>query len=214
MCPSFETVEQEVGLRYLCQTFLAPVACLLEKESLSDAMQDEKIRQYFGNTLMHEVLSFDEVKKSDDAIILMCKMLEDSAVAPLTDTLLETCIFDFKTYLFKHLNVDNKGLIFSLACLVMIFSNTKKTQGVYTVIGAQKKEVPLQKDHEALLAFSKLSCDMPSESLAYAVIYDTALWEKSLDDKEEVAHLLSKYIFDLQIIGPQQALFTFNKNKY
>ena len=72
---------------------------------------------------------------------------------------------------------ENRSL--ALAAMILMYAGARWEDGAYrTELGGEA--VVLHDDPEALLSFSRLSPDMPAESLAYACLADRALWGMDL----------------------------------
>ena len=59
---------------------------------------------------------------------------------------------------------------------------------------------------QILFSFSRLSCDMSPEALAYAVLSDRAIWDRDLRDVPGLEDLVAAQLRDLQLLGLREAL--------
>ena len=57
-----------------------------------------------------------------------------------------------------------------------------------------------------MFSFSRLSCDMPPESVAYAVLSDRAIWEEDLRDIPGLEDTIAGQLRDLQLLGLMEAV--------
>ena len=204
--PAFSVVNSEVLLRAQCETFLCAPAVLLKKETIADCMADDALRAYFGRTLKDELLPGRRRDGREEAVILTCRALETRAISPTSDSLTDGLIGRFQTHLLPALTGRARGLCFSLACATMLFCGAKRVGDGYEIIGSQGDKRVLLTEPEALYAFSRLSPDMPADSLAYAVLSDDALWGRDLRGIEGLADTLEDTLRDLQILGLARAL--------
>ena len=64
----------------------------------------------------------------------------------------------------------------------------------------------VSEDEELLFSFSRLSCDMPAESLAYAALSDRAIWEEDLRAIPGLEEKITEQLRDLQLLGLAEAV--------
>ena len=57
-----------------------------------------------------------------------------------------------------------------------------------------------------MFSFSRLSCDMPPESLAYAALSDRAIWEEDLREIPGLEDTIASQLRDLQLLGLMEAI--------
>jgi hypothetical protein len=97
-------------------------------------------------------------------------------------------------------------LCMSLACLIMLFAGARREEdGRYTVL-KNGERCFVSEDEEILSSFSRLSCDMPPESLAYAALSDRAIWEEDLREIPGLEEMITEQLRDLQLLGLLDAL--------
>ena len=204
--PEFSVVNSEVLLKAQCETFLCAPAILFGRETIADCMADDALRPYFGRTLKDELMPLMHQDGREEAVILACRALETRAISPFSDTLADGLIGRFQAHLLPALSGDARGLCYSLACAVMLLCGAKRLENGYEIVGAKGDKLILTKDLEALSAFSRLSTDMPADTLAYAVLSDDTLWGRDLRGADGLADRLEKTLRDLQIVGPEEAL--------
>ena len=68
------------------------------------------------------------------------------------------------------------------------------------------KPYPVRDDPQVLSAFAHLSCDMPPESLAYAVLSDQEMWGEDLREIPGLEDMVTDQLRDLQLIGLRAAM--------
>lgn len=204
--PDFSVVNSEVVLRAQCEAFLCAPAILFGKETIAECMADDELRAYFGRTLKDELMEHMKKDGREEAVILTCRALETRAISPLSNNLADGLISRYGTLLLPYLTKNTKGLVFSLACMVMLFCGAKSVEDGYEIVGAKGEKLVLKQDQDKLRAFSRLSCDMPADSLAYAILSDDTLWESDLRARDGLPEALEDILRDLQITGPSGAL--------
>jgi len=202
----FRVVSLETRVRAACECVLAPLAVLFEKDTLADCMQDEIIRPFFGHTLQTELMPRFPSEGRDEAVIAACRILSAKPVSPSGDSLLNGLIGRFGLHVVPALQKDTPGLVLSAAALVMLFSGIRRGPDGYEAVGASGAMVPLHEDEEALRSFSRLSCDMAADSLAYAVLSDKTIWDAELRQREGLEEALAAALQDIQLLGLQEAL--------
>ena len=97
-------------------------------------------------------------------------------------------------------------LAFGLAAAIMLCAGARANEaGEYEVLRGDARAV-LHDDPEILAAFSRLSHDMPAETLAYAALADRSVWG---DDLRQIDGLEMRVTYDLasiQRIGFRETL--------
>jgi len=97
-------------------------------------------------------------------------------------------------------------LTFSLAALIMMYAGARmNASGGYEGI-RDGQPYPIMDDVHVLSMFSHLSCDMPPEQLAYAVLADHSLWDRDLRCIPGLEDLLSSQLRDIQLLGIRAAM--------
>ena len=99
-----------------------------------------------------------------------------------------------------------RRLAFAVSALIMLYSGVRPDdQGVYTLAG-KDGSMPVLDRAEALQAFSRLSCDMPCEALAYAALSDCEIWGCDLREIEGLEELATEQLRDMQLLGVCEAM--------
>ena len=98
----------------------------------------------------------------------------------------------------------------SIACivlgLIMLFAGVRQEDdGRYAILKNGEKCF-VSEDEDILSSFSRLSCDMPPESLSYAVLSDRAIWDEDLREISGLEDLVTEQLRDLQLLGLLNAL--------
>ncbi len=198
---NFATVSSEVLLRAESECVLVPLGVLFEKETVAQVMADETLRPFFGLLLQNELMPLLPEEGRDDAVVNTCRVLSARAVSPRTDDRLDGLIGDFKSLLLPHIGTQTPLLLIVLSAVIMLFCGARKSGEHYTIIGWQGDNVPLKKDSDALYMFSRLSCDMQPDSLAYAVLSDEAVWGRDLRKTEGMEEAVTDILRDIQLLG-------------
>lgn len=66
--------------------------------------------------------------------------------------------------------------------------------------------MPVTEDARVLAAFARMSCDMPPESLAYAVLSDCEIWGGDLRGIAGLEEKVTAQLRDMQILGVREAM--------
>ena len=197
----FSTVSSEVLLRAQSECVLVPLGVLFEKETVAQVMADETLRPFFGLLLQNELMPLLPEAGRNEAVMNTCRVLSAKAISPRTDDRLDGLIGDFKSLLLPHISTKTPFLLIALCAVIMLFCGARKSGEHYTVIGWQGDNVPLKKDQDALYMFSRLSCDMSPDSLAYAVLSDEAVWGRDLRQIEGMEEAVTDILRDIQLLG-------------
>lgn len=193
------------GMEGALRAVMAPPAMLLGLDTVGAAMKDEALRLFLGHALLREIVPCQPVPRQEAAkqAAALCETLErEKADEPLRE---DATVTKWKTYVlplvkgYEAMEFELPPcLCFSLAALVMHFAGLRQEDGEYR--DAQGGGAPKEPE-EILLAFSALSCDMPPESLAYAVLADRELWGEDLRDVPGLEDRLTDLLRDLQLLG-------------
>lgn len=205
----FSVVNSELKVRVQSECILTPLGVLFEKDTLADCMADETIRPFFGRVLQRELMPLLPKDGRDEAVIAACRFLSQKAVPPACDEMLEGLIGRFSLHIIPALTADTPGLVKALAALVMLFSGIRRQTNGFELVGAKGDLLTLREDGEALCSFSRLSCDMAPESLAYAVLSDAELWGRDLREEDRLTDALTAALRDIQLTGLSETLKAF-----
>lgn len=194
---------------------IAPAAYLAGLNTVEDCMQDEGIRAFLGHALLHEIMPCIPLEKTDVDQLAMeiCGEMEAPALSRPLHALLQNGVRAWEKQALPILKKyeGREGLLppclcMGLAVLIMYFSGARRNaKGAYEGL-REGKSYLVQEEEEVLLAFSRLSPDMPPETLAYAVLSDQMIWEKDLREIDGLAEQLAAQLQDLQLLGLRQAM--------
>ena len=188
---------------------------LCGKDSFAQVMKDEELRNWIGRAFFDEILPSLRESREEiaPAVISTFERLEN----PMNDMPLldvgRDCMLDFRDSILPSMrayaeeNFEAPGkLAFGLAAAIMLCAGARANDaGEYEVLRGDERAV-LRDDPEILEAFSRLSHDMPAETLAYAALADRSVWG---DDLRQIDGLEMRVAYDLasiQRIGFRETL--------
>lgn len=197
------------SLVFLCATvgFLSGMDCF------SQVLRDEKLREFIGRAFFDELLpSLPWAREEISPVIIASfSRLENSLIeAPL----LRACLMsDFRRSLLPSIRAyasrafeAPSRLSLALSAAIMIYAGARKNgRGEYEVLRG-KDSFALCDIPEFLDVFSRLSHDMPAESLAYAVLADRSLWGEDLREIDGLELRVTMDISSIQRIGFRETL--------
>ena len=197
------------------QSTIVPAGYLLGLETLGEAMKDKEVRQFFGHTLLHEIMPCVDLPKGElePLAMALCREMEGPLARQPLLSFLQNGIRAWAAQVLPILEAYEKKnfalppcLCFGLSVLIMFYAGARKNaEGAYEGV-REGKTYPVEESEETLLAFSRFSCDMPPEMLAYAVLSDQDIWEKDLREIEGLETLIAGQLQDLQLIGLRAAM--------
>ena len=201
MPQAFSVVSSEVLLRARAECLLAPLGILFELNTVADCMADPVIRPFFGRCLQKELMPRMEEQGRDEAVIAACRYLSFRPASLPVNSLADGAVESFRLYLLPLMGEDTPCLTLCLCALIMLFSGIRRGETGYTLIGSDGTPVPLTKDEEALVSFSRLSCDMDADSLAYAALSDGRIWGRDLREEPGLEERCARCLQDIQLLG-------------
>ena len=198
---SFSVVSSEVLLRARAECLLAPLGVLFEQDTVADCMAHPVLRPFFGTCLKNELMPRMEAEGRDEAVIAACRYLSFRPTSLHVNDLMDGALESFRLYLLPLTGADTPCLVLCLCALIMLFSGIRRGKTGYALIGSDGSVVPMSRDPEALASFSRLSCDMDADSLAYAALADERIWGRDLRDEEGLQDLAARTLQDIQLLG-------------
>lgn len=187
----------EESLRMAALLTAAPPAYLIGLETAGQLMREEKVRDFLGHALLDEVLPAlpGEKAEKENAAIRLCGQLEGSQAPLMLRGVLSGGVSKWADYVLplaedccREKGVAPDCLCFGLSALIMLWT------------GPLPQDAP-DEDGDVIRAFRSLSCDMPPETLSYAVLSDQALWGRDLRDIPFLEDKITGQLRDLQLIG-------------
>lgn len=194
---------------------ILPAGVMAGLDTVKDCMRDETIRAFLGHALLNEIMPCMGLGKEslEPLAIQICDEMENPTVIEPLALLLPNAVRAWAAQALPVLKAyeEREGelppcLCMGLATLIMLFSGARQDdQGRYT-FQKNGETCYFSEDEEILFSFSRLSCDMPPESLAYAALSDRAIWEEDLRDIPGLEDRIAGQLRDLQLLGLLEAL--------
>ena len=186
---------------------MAAPGYLLGCDTLSDCMRHGRLRAHIGGAFFEEIIPGAPFAREEIApyVIAVCERFEN----PLNrNPILRASHHLFRRFvrgvlpLMREWARENfevpRRMGFSLAAAIMLYAGVRPNPaGIYEVARGAQTHL-LEDDPEILQAFARLSHDMPSESLAYAVLADRDLWNGL--DLRQIDGMESRVTFDIAAI--------------
>lgn len=194
---SQETEKLEAALESAALLTLAAPAYLMGLETAGQCMREEKARDFLGHALLDEILPAlpGEKSEKENAAIRLCGRLETGRAPLMLRGVLSGGVGKWADgvlpLLEKRCLETGEApacLCFGLSVLIMLWT------------GPQEQDLP-DEDGDVIAAFNALSCDMPPETLSYAVLSDQALWGRDLREIPFLEDKIADQLRDLQLIG-------------
>ena len=195
-------------------TVIAPAGAMAGLETVRDCMKDDTLRLFLGHALLHEIMPSMGLGREtlEPVAMAVCRDMESPLVAqpllPLLSNGVRAWAEETLPLVRRYAEREEKAppcLSMSLAVLIMLFAGVRREEGEYEYLLGEEKR-PIAEDEEILSSFSRLSCDMPPESLAYAVLSDRAIWDGDLRDVPGLEDAVTGGLRDLQLLGLRSSL--------
>ena len=212
-----DTARQDAKLRMegALQSLIVAPGLLLGLDTVRDCMKDDTLRPFLGHALLHEIMPSMGLGRQvlDPLAMEVCGEMEAPSVMQPLSLLLPNAVRAWgaqalpllKRYQEREETIP-PCLSMSLAALIMLFAGAKRGgDGRYTYI-KKGEECALDEDEEILSSFARMSCDMPSEALSYAVLSDQAMWDADLRDVPGLEDKIADQLRDVQLLGLAAAL--------
>ena len=182
---------------------MGSVGPLRGDRTLSDCMKDEPLRDLLGHAVMDEILPYAPFAREEAAPYLI------ECFARYENTMNENRLSDAcrgLIHLARHAilpaidacaardGAPPRRLTTALSAMILLLSDTRMgPEGADTVV--EGRTYPVRESPETIAALSGLSSDMDAESLAYAVLSDSTLWNGR--DLRRTEGLLDMVVADL-----------------
>ena len=183
--------------------------------TVQDCLKDEFVRDYLAHALADEVAPLLSLSREDAlryAADVFIGFEKDGEHLLLTD-MAENLVSRYAKYalpvLAKHVQ-EKKAiapcLCFALSALIMFYAGARSDgKGGYQ--GVREEEYyPVRDDDEVMHAFSRMSCDMDCDSIAYAVLSDWEMWNNDLRNVPGLMDGVTGQVRDIQLLGSKTAL--------
>ena len=196
-------------------TFLCASAGYLSgMDSFAQVLRDEKLRAWIGSAFFEEILPalpFDRDAIAPDVISAFTRLENSSNDVPLMETaglmgnLPQTVLPAIRAWSQREFEAPPR-LSLALSAAIMIYAGARENgQGRYEIQRGDKAHL-LRDDREILAAFSRLSHDMPAESLAYAALADRDIWGADLREIDGLEMRVAFNLSSIQRIGFRETL--------
>ena len=196
-------------------TVIAPAGIMAGLETVRDCMKDDALRLFLGHALLHEIMPSMGLNRDvlEPVAMAVCRDMESPLVRqdliPLASNGVRAWAEETLPLLKAYTEREGRVppcLCMSLSVLIMLFSGVRREEDGSCAFlqGGDRHEV--REDEEILTSFSRLSCDMAPESLAYAVLSDRAVWEEDLRDIPGLEEKVAGQLRDLQLLGLRAAM--------
>lgn len=199
----------------LLSTVLCP-GVMAGLDTVRDCMKDGDLRPFLGHTLLHEIMPNLGLNREelDPMAMQVCGEMENPPaplpLPPLLDGAVKRWRLAALPILKKYQEREDAPppcLCMGLSCLIMLFSGARReAEGGYVYPRGEDGACPLREDEDTLRAFSRLSCDMPPDTLSYAVLSDREIWEEDLRAVPGLEDMIAGQLRDLQLLGLRASL--------
>ncbi len=187
---------------------------LAGKKSFADVLKNEDMRSWIGRSFFEEILPTLPYEREAIApeVISAFERLENPMNAmPLLElgrsllgSLVRSILPSIRAYAQESFEAP-PGLSLALAAAIMLYAGAREQDGAYFV--ARGEESSRLYDEPAILeAFSRLSHDMPAETLAYAALADRAIWGMDLREIDGLEMRVCYDIAAIQRVGFSEVL--------
>lgn len=198
------------------QSTIVPSGFLLGFQTLGDCMGETGLRNFLGHALLDEIMPcVENLPKGEveQLAMALCREMEGPLTRQPLLPLMQNGVRAWATQALPLLErrTREKGavprcLCFGLASLIMYFAGARQNDaGAYEGF-REGERYPLEESEEILCAFSRLSCDMPPEMLAYAALSDQDIWGRDLREISGLEDAVADQLRDLQLLGLRSAM--------
>ena len=196
-------------------SLILPAGVMAGLDTVKDCMRDPVLRPFLGHALLKEIMPCMGLGKEtlDPLAVEICGEMENPTIAQPLALLMPNAVRAWRDQALPVLKrfEEREGelppcLCMSLSLLIMLFAGARQDgEGRYTYLKTGET-CYFNEDEEILFSFSRLSCDMPPESLAYAALSDRAIWEEDLREIPGLEDTISAQLRDLQLLGLMEAV--------
>ena len=194
---------------------IAAAGLLCGHETVGAAMRDESLRTLLGNALIREIAPYmGELKEEGLAYAArVTAFLENAcgeegwpAVGENLAGRFVACLLPALAEYEKQEAMLPSCLCFALSALIMLYAGIRLGEGGQYVLPAAEKEIAVLDNRPVLAAFSRMSCDMSPESLAYAALSDREVWGCDLREIDGLEERVTDQLRDMQLLGARAAM--------
>ena len=196
-------------------TTMVLAAYMAGLDTVGECMADEDVRAFLGHALLDEIMPNVPLPREEveSFAVAVCQRFENpfnrhellSIALNSVSKWMARVLPTLKDYVKKEGCVP-PCLCFGLSALIMFYAGAhRNAEGTYEAI-RDGKPYPVRDDEYVLSAFGRLSCDMPPETLSYAVLSDQELWGQNLRNVEGLETMVTEQLRDMQILGLRAAM--------
>lgn len=207
-------VTAHLRMREGARALLPAAAYLYGLDTVRECLADETVRAYLAHALADEagkVLALsreDMLRHAADVFMDMDKHADEK----LTD-MAENLVSRYAAYVLPSLaaHVQQKNavppcLCYALSALIMYYAGARSDgHGGYQGV-REETYYPVYDDAENMHAFTRMSCDMDCDSLAYAVLSDCEMWGNDLRGVPGLMDGVTGQLRDIQLLGSRAAM--------
>ena len=193
----------------------AAVGALCGMNTIGAIMRDGDFRSLLGKALTEEIMPGLKISREEGLqyAARVCAYLENACGEEAWPAIGENLLARFVACVLPALAAYEKQnaalpscLCFALSSLIMLYAGVRKNaEGEYR-LPTEKGDAPVLEQEYALAAFSRMSCDMPPESLAYAALSDYEIWGCDLREIDGLEDKVTDQLRDMQLLGAKSAL--------
>lgn len=197
------------------QSILPAAGYLCGFNTVEDCLKDEFARDFLAHAMADEMaplmpLSREEaLRYAADVFIGYEKNCKELLLTDMAENLVGRYAKFVLPLLARHVQ-EKKAiapcLCFALSALIMFYAGARPDgKGGYQ--GVREEEYyPVRDDDEIMHTFSRMSCDMDCDSLAYAVLSDWEMWNNDLRNVPGLMDGVTGQVRDIQLLGSKTAL--------
>ena len=184
-------------------------------DTIGSAMRAHEIRTLLGKALTEELMAVVPFNRDENLeyAARVCAYLENTCSEDAWPGLGENLIFRICSSvlpaLISYQKKNNRVppcLCFVLSSLIMLYSGIRVApDGGYSLFTGQDN-INIEDSERGLKEFSKMSCDMSPESLAYAALSDQEIWGIDLRVIPHIEEMVVKQLGDMQLLGMRSAI--------
>lgn len=194
---------------------IASTAFLCGVDSIGDSMRDDVIRTLLAQTLTEEIMPCitDDRQEGLAYAARVCTYLENACGQVKWPEMGEDLIARFMASVVPTVNeyAAANGMLpprlcMALSALIMLYAGVRRNDDGKFTLPAEAGDADISDNETALQAFSRMSCDMPPESLAYAALSDHEIWGCDLREIDGIEDTVTADLRDMQLLGARAAL--------
>lgn len=193
----------------------AAVGGLCALNTVGAVMRDGDFRALLGKALTEEIMPGLPLGREEGLryAARVCAYLENACGEEAWPGMGENLLARFVGCILPALAAYEKEnaclppcLCFALSALIMLYAGVRRNAAGDYGLPTQEGELPVLESEYALAAFSRMSCDMPPESLAYAALSDRELWGCDLREIDGLEERVTEQLRDMQLLGARGAM--------